>query len=174
MDWSLLGFQGSRQLLNVHPAFVHFPIAFFPAALLFYFLAIVLKKERFLPAGRVSLILAWASTVLAVITGQTAQDTFPHTEAVHRLMMVHQKTGFGILILGSVLTGWSFFRRNNRPRGVWAFLAALFLAVLMVFQNADLGGRMVFVEGAAVKPMIPQMEETMDHHHGEDVPPHRH
>lgn len=77
MDWSLLGFRGLDQVFNVHPVFVHFPIAFFPASLLLY-------------------ILAFES--------------------------------------------------------------------VMVLQNGDLGGRMVFVEGAAVKAIATRQEG--DHGHG--------
>ena len=36
MDFSLYGFDGLRQTLNVHPAFIHFPIALLPVTFLFY------------------------------------------------------------------------------------------------------------------------------------------
>ena len=52
-------------------------------------------------------------------------------------------------------------------------LLVLFFAVLMVLQNADLGGRMVFVEGAAVKALpseaeTPNPQEHHHHHHEEE------
>jgi len=43
MDLGLFGLQGLQQVFNVHPVFVHFPIALFPSALLLYGLGIVLN-----------------------------------------------------------------------------------------------------------------------------------
>ncbi len=36
MDFSLLGFSEFKDVLNIHPAFVHFPIALIPSAFLFF------------------------------------------------------------------------------------------------------------------------------------------
>lgn len=45
MDISLLGFSAVRELFNIHPMFVHFPVALLPAAFLMFGLGIVLKKN---------------------------------------------------------------------------------------------------------------------------------
>ena len=69
MDWSLFGFSAMRELFNIHPMFVHFPIAFLPGAFLLYALGIVLKKPVLNAAGRACLYLAAAGTVAALTTG---------------------------------------------------------------------------------------------------------
>jgi hypothetical protein len=85
--------------------------------------------------------------------------------------------------MAGTLSVWSFWQQEHRPRAAWAFLAFLGLANLAVLQVADLGGRMVFVEGAAVKPAVsviapgegkgseaassqqPEQEHPGHHHH---------
>lgn len=160
MDWSLLGFQGLSQVFNVHPVFVHFPIALFPTAFLFYFLAVILKRDRFAAAGQVCLVLSLIATLLAVATGYIAQDTFEHGEAIHRMMETHQLIGYAVLGLATVTTLWSFARSEGRPRAPKLFLTLLAATILLTLQNADLGGRMVFVEGAAVKAVLPAESEA--------------
>ncbi len=90
MDFSLLGLQGLRQVFNGHPVFVHFPIAWFPSALLLYSLGIILNGRSACVAGRACLCLAVAGTVVAVLTGLMAQDTFPNNERIHHRMQTHR------------------------------------------------------------------------------------
>lgn len=185
MDWSLLGFKGLGEVLNIHPVFVHFPIALYPTALLFYGLGILKKHNGLALAGQICLGLGLAGALLSVVTGYWAQESIPHGEAIHRIMEVHELLGFTILGLGAFLTVWSFLKREGMPKASKGFMVLLILANFIILQNADLGGRMVFVEGAAVKALqvepsretSPDLEEakpdkehtTHEHHdHGHD------
>ena len=165
MDFSLLGFQGLHQVFNVHPVFVHFPIALFPSALLLYGLGIILNWRAACVAGRACLYLAMVGTVAAVMTGLMAQDSFPHNERIHHMMQTHKTLGLVIGPLALLLTGWSFWHKAQQPNVRYGFLLGLLLLTGLVVQNADLGARMVFVEGAAVKPAAPLMIEGHDHEH---------
>lgn len=157
IDPALLGFSGLREAFNVHPAFVHFPLALFPSALLLYGLGLWRKRRSWLVAGRASLYLAAAGTAAALLTGWQAQGTFPHNERIHHMMMTHMWIGVIIGLLALVLVIWSFVQRDQRPKGAYAFLLLLAGTTGMVLQNGDLGSRMVYVEGAAVKPAIPMI-----------------
>lgn len=171
MDWTLLGFKGLDQVFNVHPVFVHFPIALLPTTLLFYAIGILKKKDRFLFAGRLCLFLTLLSTIVTVITGLLAADSFSHNETIHRIMMTHQKIGYAILVFGILLFVWSFIQKEGIPRLPKLFLLVLVFTVLMALQNGDLGGRMVFVEGAAVRALAPKIEvpeSAHPHEHGAD------
>ncbi|OGR66322.1 MAG: hypothetical protein A2X31_06265 [Elusimicrobia bacterium GWB2_63_22] len=154
MDWSLFGFSAMRELFNIHPMFVHFPIAFLPGAFLLYALGIVLKKPVLNAAGRACLYLAAAGTVAALTTGLFAAGSFPHNETIHHMMGTHKTLAWIVLVWTGVLSAWSFFQSEHRPKGAWAFLALLGLANLAVMQGADIGARMVYLEGAAVKPAV--------------------
>lgn len=155
MDWSLLGFSAVRELYNIHPMFVHFPVAFLPGAFLLFALGIVFRKAEFNAAGRACLYLAVAGALAAVITGIIAEDSFPHNSAIHRIMGTHETLAWIALGLSVILGAWSFLHSEHRPKGAWPFLLLLGLANLIILQGADLGARMVYLEGAAVKPAVP-------------------
>ena len=171
MDFSLLGFSGFKDVFNIHPVFVHFPIALFPTALLFFILGRVTGNKPFDLSGRVCLWLATAGSVIAVVTGLIAEDSIPHNDVIHNIMQTHMIIGYWIVGLGITLSGWSFWHEDHRPRGFWPFIGLLVIANTLVLQNGDLGGRMVFIEGAAVKPAVStitsgsiEKEPEIEHH----------
>lgn len=176
IDPSLLGFAGLREIVNAHPAFVHFPLGLFPAALILYGLGILLKRSSWITAGRACLYLAAAGAALAIWTGWQAQGTFPHNARIHHMMMTHLRIGLLIGGLAALLTLWSFRQHDGRPAGAYAFLAVLAFITYAVLQNGDLGSRMVYVEGAAVKPAIPLIagEHKHDHDESHESTPHHH
>lgn len=153
MDWSLLGFNAGRELFNIHPLFVHFPVAFLPGAFLLFGLGIAFKKAEFNAAGRACLYMAVAGALAAVATGLLAEDSFPHNDIIHRMMETHETLAWLVLGLSGILSAWSFFPIRS-PKAAWAFLALLGLTNLVVMQGADIGARMVYLEGAAVKPAV--------------------
>ena len=174
IDPTLLGFSGLKQAYNVHPAFVHFPIALFPSALLLYGLGTVLKRQSWLVAGRACLYLAAASTLIAIVTGWQAQASFPHHERIHHMMMNHRHIAVVIGVLAAHLVAWSFWHRAQRPNGAYGFLGVLAFTTYAVLQNGDLGSRMVYLEGAAVKPAASNIteghHEAQSHsHHDSDT-----
>ncbi|MBP9698410.1 MAG: DUF2231 domain-containing protein [Elusimicrobia bacterium] len=182
MDISLLGFSGVREMFNIHPAFVHFPIALLPSALLFYVLGLTLGKKTLLVAGRGSLYMALAGTIVALWTGFRAEGSFPHNDTIHNMMETHEAIGIALLILTAFLALWTFWQSDQRPKGAWVFVAGLALASYLGFQNSDLGARMVYVEGAAVKPAVPVVTgtgnkekptsgEELEGHHGDNGGP---
>jgi uncharacterized membrane protein len=146
-----------------------------------YGLGVFLNWRSCCVAGRACLYLALAGTAVAVITGLMAQDTFPHNERIHHMMQTHRTVGLVLGLFSLVLVGWSFFQKAQRPKGPYPFLALLALTTYLALQNGDLGARMVFVEGAAVKPAVSAIsggaEEAQPHSHGateEGAPTHHH
>ena len=179
MDPTLLGFPGVRQVFNIHPVFVHFPIALFPSALLLYTVGIILSRRSWCVAGRACLSLGAIGAALAIATGLRAQGTIPHNDQIHHLMETHETIGILVGAVALVLVGWSFAHRDQRPVGALGFLLGLLGASYLVLQNGDLGGRLVFVEGAGVKAAVPLVAgepppggHHAPHHHGHDHAPH--
>ncbi len=169
MDLSMYGFQGLHETFNLHPTFVHFPLALLPITLLFYAVGIVWRKPAFLTAGRVCAYLSTLSVVTVVITGLIAQNSIPHNDRIHHMMDTHRITGLIVLGLVVALSVWSFWVRDQQPRWPWAFLLVTAIACYFALQNGDIGSRMVYVEGAAVKPAVSVItREGEHHHHGEE------
>lgn len=145
------GFEGLKAMPNVHPIFVHFPIALLPLAFLFYLCGMFFKKENLLESGRWSLCLAALGTAAAVFTGLEGANTVMHDEEVHRIMMVHQNLGIFILIASVLLAGASFFfKKMNLPLKL-VFLGLIGLINVLLLQQNDFGGRMVYQYGVGTK-----------------------
>ncbi|MBI4395033.1 MAG: DUF2231 domain-containing protein [Candidatus Omnitrophica bacterium] len=170
------GFQGLQEMINYHPIFVHFPIVFFFTAIAFYFLAAIFRKEYFLIMGKTMLLLGALSTIPAASTGWQAANSVPHGGESHQILVAHQYLGFAIAGLSLLLSGWVLISKTGIPKAKLFFLAALLLLGALVGQQADLGGRLVFLHGVGVgkKSMIQPAagHKTHEHEHGHH--PHQH
>ncbi|MDD5656647.1 MAG: DUF2231 domain-containing protein [Elusimicrobia bacterium] len=151
MDVWLLGFSGLREIRNIHPVFVHFPIGLLPSALLLYALGLALRRPTLRAAGRACLYLATIAAAAAVATGLRTEGSFPVTAQVGRMIETHGDLAVAVLAAAAFLSIWSFWHKDHSPRRAGLFLILLALANLVLLQAADLGGRMVFVQGAAVR-----------------------
>lgn len=114
IDFSQYGFDGITQMMNAHPAFVHFPIALLPAILVFYCLGTWFKWPSLLIAGRATLYLAFLSLIIVVYTGLRARSA-PSNEAIEAIMQTHKNTGFVIMGIVTLLVLWSFWTVNEPP-----------------------------------------------------------
>jgi uncharacterized membrane protein len=148
MRW---GLDGLKEAMNLHPIFVHFPIALLLGATAFYWAGALFRKNEFVVAGKWTLVLGAISAAVAVWTGLRAANSVTHNEIVHAIMMRHQYLGYAILSISVILAIWSHVTKQNLPeKGRWFFLGALGLLSLFVIQTGDLGGRMVFLKGVGV------------------------
>lgn len=148
VQWGMQGLQG---MINVHPIFVHFPIALLLTAIAFYILGILFRKEVLLMVGKWTLFAGSLSTVPAVFTGLQAANTVPHGGGIHQTLMAHQYLGFTILTISIALSVWVLVSKTNVPqKGKKVFLIALLLLAAIIGQQADFGGRLVFLNGVGV------------------------
>lgn len=164
IEW---GLKGAQEATNIHPLFVHFPIALLLTSTAFYFLGTLFRKQDLLAVGKWELYLGTLSAAVTVWTGLQAAKTVPHGGGVHEIMMAHQYLGFAVLGLSLALSAWVFFSKANIPaRGKPAFLLTLLVLAAVLTQGADLGGRMVFLKGVGVggKSML-QKEAAHGHEH---------
>ena len=104
---------GMAAMKNVHPLFVHFPIALLNAFFLMELLGVLLKKEGMRNAASWMLYLGTLGAAAAVIAGLQAASTASHNEVVHARMERHE--GFGITVL--VLSGRGGGRGHGFVRG---------------------------------------------------------
>ena len=163
-----LGLQAIREMLNIHPLVVHFPIALLLSSAVFYFSGLLFRWNGVLAAGRWTLLLGTISAALALWTGLEASETVSHGGATHEIMTAHQNFAFLVLGLSVILSFWVIFAKSDVPsKGRGLFLMALVLLCLVLVQGADLGGRMVFIDGVGVgqKSMLPEWTEGTEHEH---------
>jgi len=158
------GLAGARELINLHPLFVHFPVALLLAATGCYLLGAALKKNELLLTGKWVLYFGTLSAIPTVWTGLEAAKTARHMEGMHGIMMAHQYLGVTVLALSLGLSLWVFLSKASIPvKGKGLFLALLILMSGLLIQGADLGGRMVFLNGVGVGEKSMMRNSTFEH-----------
>ena len=151
MDLSVLSFEGLRRTQNLHPLFVHFPLALLPTSFCFFAIGAVFRRQDFQFAGRAVLLLATISMILAWFTGFRAEAALGVVEPRSAVLRSH-------LTIGTILTGmtvflfaWSRAYAADEPRPRWLFLALFGIAVMGSLVTGDLGAQLVYVKGASVQ-----------------------
>jgi uncharacterized membrane protein len=161
-------------MLNIHPYFVHFPIAILSVGLLWDLLGILLKKESFKNAGWWAQVFGVIAIVITVTTGLIAANTVPHNEGSHEIMETHETIGLIVAGLFIVLFIWRSFLKTSLPSQRLQqiiYLAIGGLAVLTMLYGAHLGGKLVYefgVGGSAVQ------QPAHAHQHNEAKEEHAH
>lgn len=154
---------GLNALVNVHPMFVHFPIALFSAFLFVELLAMMTKKEDWHHVASWFLYLGTLAAVVTVIAGVLAANSVDHGENVHDIMERHKQMGMAVLSLSIALSAWRLKSAGIIKSGVkWIYLFLTFALFILVFLTADLGGLMVYKFGVAVKA-VPVIDTSHVH-----------
>jgi uncharacterized membrane protein len=135
-------------LQEMHPAVVHFPIAFLPLSLGADALGRLTGDYAFLEMGRRTMPLAAASAVNAAVFGLIAQEAVHAEGQAHDLLVTHRTLNAGLVALTAALAAKRL--RSNRPS--LGYLAVGLAAIGMMGYSAYLGGRMAYAHGIGVKP----------------------
>ena len=144
------GFEGVKELLNLHPLFTHFPIALLISSVGFYLLGLVFKKDHFLKTGQWTLYFGTLGAAAAVWTGLQAANTVSHDGTTHPIIMAHQYLGIAVLALSVLLSLWLLVSKSSLPKPKLVFVVGLFLIAILLLQQVDFGGRLVFFHGVGM------------------------
>jgi uncharacterized membrane protein len=146
--------RGLRELPNIHPLVVHFPIVLLPAALALDLAGLAARRGELHRVARWALWLGTVATALAVITGHRGADVvepYLSAEAAADLSRHHD---LGLVTLGTAaaVSLWRLLVRNPFPtRARLAYVALAIGSVATLVVGADLGGRLVYRHGVAVR-----------------------
>lgn len=158
---------------TIHPIVVHFPIALLITATFISFLAILYKSKRkeLITVLYWILLLGGISILIALFSGLYEAGRVVHNEAIHEIMEVHELLGYIITGAFSIIALWVIVRKQKIKIKELVVIAFLLLGSSSVLvYSAYLGGKMVYEQGAGVKPMEKMMLEMHgggDHHHAE-------
>ena len=143
---------GIESIQNIHPLFVHFPIALVLVTLLFEVLWWLNKKESFRQTATYLLYLSAVAAIAAVITGYIASSGLGHDAPGHDFVHEHRDLMYwmtGLLVATTLLV---LFVRSLRVGKARRFLILPLLLVSgLLMLGADKGGRLVFEFGMGVK-----------------------
>src|SRR6266498_1133995 len=157
--------------MQLHPAIVDFPIALLLTSAAFAVVSVFIKKELFKEIVFWNLLLGFVTAVIAVLTGLWEERRLVHNQEIHEILIKHKFNGIFISIVFFILLGWFWLRKISMgKKEYWVWMTGLLIGAGMVVYQGFLGGKMVFKEGAGVKPMEPilqiQEENSPSHSHG--------
>ncbi len=162
---------GFESLLNVHPLFVHFPIAITILALVFEGAA-RLNREKFPVVIATALIYSAAlAAIVTVLTGFHAAGTLGHDSPGHELVHTHREFMLFYSALIVVLALGNFIitkRAGERLASTWRKVfrpGLLVVATVVLVLGSDVGGLLVFRHGMGVR-----MEAPTDVGHDNSTP----
>ncbi len=175
-------FPGLSALQNLHPLFVHFPIALILVTLLFELLWWVFKKEEFREFATYLLYLSALASIAAVASGLVASNSLGHDSPGHEFVHQHRDVMYWMSGLLNITAAAVLFIKNLRIGDLRKvlLLPLLLISGLLVY-GADKGGLLVFEHGMGVNATTMQQEESHEmspgdksHHQEQKAEPKEH
>jgi len=159
---------GITSLSNVHPMFVHFPIALLSLFFVIDTAAWIFDRQDWRRTASTLLYMGSGLSVMTVVAGLMAAASIPHGDDVHEIMEHHEHLAISTSLLSLALAGWHYIGKSvfEGPAAVLQGLLSAILMLLLIL-TADLGGWMVYGHGVAVKPLMAlQQDAALAHQHG--------
>jgi uncharacterized membrane protein len=165
-------FPGISALQNIHPMFVHFPIAFFLGALAMEGLALFWREKY----HEISSLMLYLGTLMAVVTLSTgfvamnnvaAVDPRGHDAPGHDVIHIHRNWMVSVTAVSILLSAYLFWIDKKRKEGVYrqGFVFGLLLLSSLLVLGTDRGARLVYEFGTGVNPQVLKVPpEGHDHH----------
>lgn len=136
------------RLEEMHPAIVHFPVAFLPVAVGADFLGRVTDSPALNSFARSAMVVGAVGAVAAGVTGLIAGEEVNVEGESRDMLMTHRNLNFlATLVLGGMAV-WRF--RRARPSA--AYLAVGGVATAVLGYTAYLGGSLISKFGVEVEP----------------------
>lgn len=147
---------GLASATDLHPLFVHFPVALWLTAAALYGLGVARDHEGARDAGRWVLYLGTLAGTLTLATGLQAAGRLGHDSAGHELVHVHRNLMIASFLLAAVASGLAFQaqRRRSAPFA-WMATGTLLLCASTTILGADRGAHLVFGSGLGVSSAPP-------------------
>jgi len=171
-------FPGVAAMSNLHPLFVHFPIALLSAFVLLEIAGTFLMIDRLKAAATWMLYLGTLGAAAAVVAGFIAAASVEHSGEVHEILELHEHLGLTVLGLSVFLSAWRtlVLARFSYKAQVIHILVGIVMVVVMAF-GADFGGLMVYKYGVGTEHYRAGADEAGAPHVHTDKPgsaPHKH
>ncbi len=157
--------------INLHPATVHFPIAFLLLAsgaglLYIYWRPLeVLRTLTWWP-----MLLGWLGALVAMLTGLLAQSGLPPAAPYRATLNWHITTGLALWVLYGLLLYWQWLYQKKPPRRTkaatqavtpppdllqqpalrWRVTLLLLTGIFLVLASGWNGGKLVYTWGVNV------------------------
>jgi uncharacterized membrane protein len=136
---------GLKSMLNIHPLFVHFPIAFWFGALLFEVLAFWRSNNEFHRTAVRLLNLGTICAFAAAFTGWLAQSSVEPSIEIQRVFDIHETLMLIATSFATALSIYCFAKRANFTTATRRiFLAGLITLAILTIVGTDRGAELVY------------------------------
>lgn len=143
---------GLKGMLNYHPLFVHFPIAFWLGALLFEALAVWRSSEEWHRTAARLLYLGTLCAFAAVGTGLLAEEAVMEMGPDRDTFEIHEKMMFATTSVAVGLCMFVFFlRKRFTPALRKLLLVGLVALAILLTLGSDRGAQLVYQYATAVR-----------------------
>ncbi len=158
---------------NWHPIFVHFTVALFSIAVLFFILGTALPthkwRDQWLTVAHWNL---WVGAVISLFTataGWFAFNSVNHDTPSHEAMIEHRNLALITLAMFLPIALWSVARyRAGKPIQI-LFLVALLVAQGLLLSTAWHGAELVYRHGLGVMSLPKKESAGHAHEHSDDT-----
>lgn len=142
---------GMKGLLNYHPLFVHFPIAFWLGALLFEALAVWRSSDEWHRTAARLLYLGTLCAFAAVGTGLLAEEAVMEMGPERDVFEIHEKMMYVTTSAAVGLCMFVFFMRKKFTPGLRKLLlVGLVVLAILLTVGADRGAQLVYQYATSV------------------------
>jgi uncharacterized membrane protein len=136
---------GLKSMLNIHPLFVHFPIALWFTALLFEILANWRSNNEFHRTAVRLLNLGTICAFAAAFSGWLAQSSVEPSLTIQRVFEIHETLMLIATSLATALSIYCFAKRANFTTAARRILLAGLIALAIVtIVGTDRGAQLVY------------------------------
>ncbi len=136
---------------NLHPLFVHLPIALLTASWVFDLLGAAMKKQELERTAWWTLVAGSIGLVGTLVTGLAAEGGVTITESARDAFETHEQLAFAVAAIYCTLLLWRFACKTRLPsRRTRLYQVLTFLGVTLVWATAWYGGELVFRFGIGV------------------------
>ena len=135
----------------IHPALVHFSVAFLVAGGLLEGLGILLRRQPWERAGAALVLAGTISLAPTVIAGFVAQNSVAGFNGGTADVQLHERFGLMLFGLFAALMMWKGWNQGRLPEDQKPLYAVLVLAgVILTMATAWFGGHLVYGYGIGV------------------------
>jgi uncharacterized membrane protein len=136
---------GLKSMLNIHPLFVHFPIALWFAALLFEIFAVWRSNDELHRTAIRLLYLGTLAAFLAAFTGWQAQSSVEPSLTIQRVFDIHETLMLIATSLATALSIYSFAKRASFTAAARRILlVGLIVLAILTIVGTDRGAQLVY------------------------------
>lgn len=161
---------------NWHPIFVHFTVALFTAATVFYIFSYLVKNLHFIKlAYELEIVGKWCLWTTGIIvigtilSGLYAYNTVEHDTPSHIVMTNHRNWAIPTAVAIILVSIWSIWRTYNKKAINLIFILAISIVQGMLLSTAWRGAELVFRYGIGVMALPKADSDARNHHPSEKM-----